>query len=225
MFVQWREHEHEEVDNVVVDDVDATNSLRQCGMYNFFLTSGMRAQRRLLNLLIDYWHPDAEAFMLDGQSLTITVDDIYFITGLSRRGEVVNLKTHGGGGMTVDQYIAAYCEDGTEKSGTQIPIKNIVNLSLKVILYMITQIVGSTSLHLASWSQMQYGIECLRPTMFDWSTMMLTCMKTQLTDCKLWKRKNFGFGSVLCAFFFERVLGISPRDFVKEHQQPWPTLI
>jgi hypothetical protein len=40
--------------------------------------------------------------------------------------------------MIVDQYIVAYCEDGTEKSGTQIPIKNIVNLGLKVILYTMT---------------------------------------------------------------------------------------
>jgi hypothetical protein len=39
------------------------------------------------------------------------------------------------------------------------------------------------------------------------------------------KNKNFGFGSVLCAFFFERVLGISPRTHVREHQRTWPTLI
>jgi hypothetical protein len=76
--------------------------------------------------------------MLDGQSLTITVDDIYFITSLSRQGEVVNLKTHGGGGMTVYQYIASYCEYGTEKLGNQIPIKNVVKLILKVIFYKIT---------------------------------------------------------------------------------------
>jgi hypothetical protein len=65
---------------------------------------------------------------------------------------------------------------------------------------------------------MQCGLECLRPTMFDWSTNILTYMKTQLTDCKLWKSKNFGFGNVLYVFFFERVLGISSRYFVKEHQ-------
>jgi hypothetical protein len=40
----------------------------------------MWAQKRLLQLLIGYWNPEADAFMLDGQSLTIEVDDIYFIT-------------------------------------------------------------------------------------------------------------------------------------------------
>ena len=39
----------------------------------------------------DYWDPDLESFQIDGMSLTIEVEDIYFITGLSRRGEVVNL--------------------------------------------------------------------------------------------------------------------------------------
>jgi hypothetical protein len=28
-----------------------------------------------LNHLIDYWHPDVEAFMLDGKPLTITVEE------------------------------------------------------------------------------------------------------------------------------------------------------
>jgi hypothetical protein len=39
--------------------------------------------------------------MLDGQSLTIEVDDIYFIIGLSRQGDVVNLRTRVGIGMTI----------------------------------------------------------------------------------------------------------------------------
>jgi hypothetical protein len=64
---------------------------------NFFQVGGMRAQRRLLNLLIDYWNQNAEAFMLVGQSLTITVEYIYFITSLSRRGEVPNFQSRGGG--------------------------------------------------------------------------------------------------------------------------------
>jgi hypothetical protein len=37
----------------------------------------MRAQPRLLNALVYYWHPNAEAFMLEGQSLVPTIEDIY----------------------------------------------------------------------------------------------------------------------------------------------------
>jgi hypothetical protein len=47
-------------------------------------------------MLINYWDLETEAFNLDGKLLRIEVDDIYFITGLSRRVEVVNLKARGG---------------------------------------------------------------------------------------------------------------------------------
>ena len=49
-------------------------------------------------------------------SLTIEVEDIYFITGLSQWGEVVNLRTRGPrGGLTIDEYIAVYYYPDTEK--------------------------------------------------------------------------------------------------------------
>jgi hypothetical protein len=93
MYVHWREREHEELDILVEEDPMAIASLKQCGLWKFFQCPFMRAQPRLLNALVEYWHPDAEAFMLEGQSLTPTTEDIYFLTDLSRRGEPVNLRT------------------------------------------------------------------------------------------------------------------------------------
>ena len=59
-------------------------------------------------------------------SLTIEVEDIYFIIGLSQRGEVVNLRSHGpGGGLTIDEYIDVYCYPDMEKVGIQIPKNSI----------------------------------------------------------------------------------------------------
>jgi len=69
----------------------------------------MRAHIRLLNLLIDYLNPDAEAFMLVGQSLTITAEDIYFITDLSRRVEVPHFQSRGGG-HSINEFINEYCD-------------------------------------------------------------------------------------------------------------------
>ena len=40
-------------------------------------------------MLVDYWDPDSKSFQIYGMSLTIEVEDIYFITGLSRGGEMV----------------------------------------------------------------------------------------------------------------------------------------
>jgi hypothetical protein len=88
MSILWREREHEEVDRAVFNNDEAKQALHACNMYKFFQVGGMRAQRRLLNILIDYWNPNDEEFMLSIQSLIITVEDIYFITDLSRRGEV-----------------------------------------------------------------------------------------------------------------------------------------
>jgi hypothetical protein len=91
MYVHSRERENEEFDFLVSEDPAVVVVLSQCGFLKFFQCPFMRAQPRLLNALIDYWHPDEEAFMLEGQSLTPMTEDIYFLNGLSRRGDIVNL--------------------------------------------------------------------------------------------------------------------------------------
>jgi hypothetical protein len=53
----------------------------------------MRAQVRLLDMLVGYWDPESESFNLNGKPLRIEVEDIYILTRLSCRGEVVNLKS------------------------------------------------------------------------------------------------------------------------------------
>jgi hypothetical protein len=94
MVLEWREREHEEVDAAV-----AQEALKICGLYKFWALKGMRAQVRFLEMLVGYWDPDSESFILDGQPLMIKVEDIYFLTRLSRRGEVVDLKLGGGEGV------------------------------------------------------------------------------------------------------------------------------
>jgi hypothetical protein len=66
MYGHWREHEHEVISALVVEDPNVVAALMQCGLLKFFLCPFMRAQPRLLNDLVEYWHPDAEAFMLEG---------------------------------------------------------------------------------------------------------------------------------------------------------------
>jgi hypothetical protein len=87
MYVQWREREHEAISELVAANPNVVVMLMQCGLLKLFLCPFMCMQTRILNSLIDYWHPDAEVFMLEGQSLVPTTEDIYFLIGLSRRGE------------------------------------------------------------------------------------------------------------------------------------------
>ena len=70
------------------------------------------------------------------------------------------------------------------------------------------RIVELASLHQASQPLMFYAMECMRPTVYDWSTALLSNMKQQLSDCKMGRVRNFSFDSILSTFFFERVLGL-----------------
>jgi hypothetical protein len=47
-----------------------------CGIYKFLSLKGMRAQVRLLQMLVNYSDPDIEAFNVDGKPLRIEVKDI-----------------------------------------------------------------------------------------------------------------------------------------------------
>jgi hypothetical protein len=146
--------------------------------------------------------------------LTPTNEDIYFLTSLSRRGEPVNLRTFPPGPFNVAEYISMHCEAGTEKVGSQVPISKITNLSLKVILLIIGRTIGSVVIHQASQAHMYYAMQCLDACIFYWSITMITCMKRQLTECHEHSNKKFGFGTILCSFFFERVPILSPRETV-----------
>ena len=76
-------------------------------------------------------------------SLTIEVEDIYFITGLSRWGEVVNLCSRGpGGGLTIDEHIEIYYFPNMKKVGSQISTNSIQVLGLKAILLALGRIAS-----------------------------------------------------------------------------------
>ena len=83
MVLEWRECEHGDVEEAVRADLMAQQVLRACGLYKFWCLGGLRAKPGLLHMLVDYWDPESESVLIDGMSLTIEVEDIYFITGLS----------------------------------------------------------------------------------------------------------------------------------------------
>ena len=126
MVLEWREHEHGDIEEAVKADIMAQQVPRACGLYKFWCLGGLRAKPRLLQMLVDYWDLDSESFHIDGMLLSIEIEDIYFIIGLSRRGEVVNLRScKPGGGLTIDEYIVAYFFPDTKKVGSQIPTNSI----------------------------------------------------------------------------------------------------
>ena len=90
-----------------------------------------------------------------------------------------------GGGLTIDEYIAVYCYLYMEKVGSKIPTNSIQVLGLKAILLALGRIECLASLHQAFRPLMFYAVECMRPTVYDWSTTLLSNMKHQLSECKM----------------------------------------
>ena len=83
MLLEWRECEHEDTDKEVLWDDPTMNVLCSSGLLKLFCTSPMRANVHLLEFMIKYWDHDSGMFDLQGESLEITSEDIYFIIGLS----------------------------------------------------------------------------------------------------------------------------------------------
>lgn len=65
MSIVWKEREHSEVDNEVLGDREALDALRNCGLLKFYMLSYMKTQTQLLEMLVHYWDPDLEVFMID----------------------------------------------------------------------------------------------------------------------------------------------------------------
>ena len=53
---------------------------RDSVLYKFWSLGSLRDHPILLQMLVDYWDLDTKAFQIDGMSLRLEVEDMYFIT-------------------------------------------------------------------------------------------------------------------------------------------------
>ena len=127
------------------------------------------ANVRLLDFIINYWDHDLGMFDLQGETLEITTEDMYFITGLSRQGAPVNLEgtSRGSDPLSVKNYIDVFCTPGTQKRGSCVPIIHIRDFTLQVLENTIVRISGSSSLHLATWNQMRLAVDFMHGDLYD----------------------------------------------------------
>ena len=64
MVLEWREREHEDMDQEALQDAPMVNALRKSGLLKLFYTSPMRSNVCLLEFLINYWDHDLGMFDL-----------------------------------------------------------------------------------------------------------------------------------------------------------------
>jgi len=64
-------------------------------------------------MLVNVRDLEIDTFNHDGKPLRIELHDIYFLTRLSHRGKLMNLKSQWSqGGMNIEDYIATHCVAG-----------------------------------------------------------------------------------------------------------------
>jgi hypothetical protein len=140
-----------------------------------------RAQVRLLEYLIHMWDVDQQVFHVEVHTLSLDIEDIYFLIGLSRRGYHAILTSSRGGGLPMSEYFRQYCVPEAKRSKGKVAISGVQDLTLRTILFTIAHMVGSTTPHMALQSYFQYSIECTEPQVFNWSDAVLCSVKRQLT--------------------------------------------
>ena len=83
MVLEWREREHEIMDQAALQSALTIQALRTNGLLKFFCTSPMWDNVHILEFMVNYWDHEMGMFNIQGETLELTVEDIYFITGLS----------------------------------------------------------------------------------------------------------------------------------------------
>ena len=73
------------------------------------------------------WNPEQQHFEVGAHILIVEVEDIYFLTGLSRRGAPISLTGSRGGDITTQDLIDRHCIPGMRTSGKKIPIKVVMD--------------------------------------------------------------------------------------------------
>lgn len=170
-----------------MNDPETVKTLKNCGLLKFFWVANMQAQKTLLHMLIIYWVQGHLLFDIDDDILTLEVEDIYFLIGLSHWGESINLPRMSlcGGTLTIEDYIDTYYLYVIQKMSLQVPIRWIEWLPCHAIISTILHVLRSMSDHLASCLQMYYVMECLHCRVYDYCSALLDCIQSQLIEWRI----------------------------------------
>ena len=148
--------------------MDATNDptsihgLRDCGLLKFFSIPGMRAQVELLEYLVKAWDVQAWCFRLRAHMLSIQVEDIYFLTGLSWRGEQENLTSGRPDPRSTLELVRAYRIPKSGLVNNKVPIERIRSRYNRAIWWMIVRLSRSKIPHVVTEAQLLLKVDCVQ---------------------------------------------------------------
>jgi hypothetical protein len=159
------------------------------------------------------WSSDQHCFLVRGEQIPFTaVEDIYFLTGLPFRGTplpaepVLPRDTH------LQEVAERYFSSNHYMSRTIVNIIGIDALLHRCIATMIVRVYGSLVTHRISCGKLlvmeRVVVGCEQ---FAWGLTLHARMIAQLDRCRSTGIGEFAFGSILVAWFLERVLMLRPR--------------
>ena len=90
-----------------------------------------------------------QVFHVGAHILSLDIDYIYFLMGLSHRGYRVTLIGSRGGNLPMSEYIHWYCDPEVERCRGKVSIRDVRDLPFRTILFTISQIAGSASPHMS----------------------------------------------------------------------------
>jgi hypothetical protein len=184
-MIEWKERENELNDFPTLWSPCTWAMLRFCGLLKFFKLQKMKKEILLLEYIISLWDVAKQGFRIGTQLLTIELEDVYLFNGLSKTGVPISFSRQRALLEQVGVYLSRHCVPRVRLVGGRIPIKDIRELPLWSILFSIMSVMGRTSTHMASRSQVSYGVQCLEPTLFNWSARFLQNVKEQVSQSRM----------------------------------------
>jgi hypothetical protein len=82
-------------------------------------------------------------------TLSLDIEDIYFLTGLPWRGHYVSLTGGRGGGLPMSEYCCLHCVPEVERKKGKLSIWGVWDFSLRTIFFTIARMAGSFAPHMA----------------------------------------------------------------------------
>ena len=146
-MVIWKERQHDIDDGFSERNAGCISALRDYGLLKFFWTPSMVSHEWLLEHILWMWNPEQQYFKVGAHILIVEVEDIYFLTGLLRRGAPISLTGSHGGDITTRELIDCHYAPGTRTSGKKIPIREVTDGPLRTVLFTMQRVVGSQGVH------------------------------------------------------------------------------
>jgi hypothetical protein len=226
MSVHWRERDWEHLREAVREESGIQRLLAACGLLKFFDCPLIRAQEYLLQYLISMWSTELQCFIVRGEQLTFSArEDVYFLMGLPFWGMALPVDPQ----LPVDVHLVdmaqRYCSGPNIMSGSVVHIEAMDDLLHQCIATMIVRIYGSLATQWISGGQLSIMQRVLDGDFFAWGLMLHAKMMGQINRCRTADSGDFSFGSILVAWFLERVPMLHPRVLLSTAEAREPRLM